>query len=110
MEFYDIDVKILNFNVSDFTKIYLNSMMRELLEQAPDGAKLTASFTQNQGFYKGVVRIQSQVGPFFGIATADTIEAVAQKLLDQMNTRLLKWKEKRFMKNREGQNHGTKLA
>jgi transcription termination factor NusB len=72
--------------------------MHEVFDEAPDGSKLKASFTQYKDYFKAQLQIQSKVGPFFETAFADSIEETTQKLLNQMNHRLFKWKEKRFSK------------
>ena len=108
----EIEIKFHDFQVSDFTQTYIYSLMQEILDEAPYGSKLSASFTQYKDYFKATVQIQSEVGPFFESIIADGIEESAQKLLQQMNRRLLKWKEKRFAQTIKsvGRKYENKLA
>ena len=55
---------------------------------------IEANIVYQEDFFKGVLHIRSNEGPFFGMVTADNIEDLGQKLLEQMKKRLTKWKEK----------------
>ncbi len=108
----EIEITFHDFQVSDFTKTYIYTLMQEVLDEAPYGSKLSASFTHYKSYFKATLQIRSEVGPFFETAVADSIEVSAQKLLSRMNQRLLKWKERRFAQKIKtvGRKYENKLA
>ena len=89
-----------NENRGEFSNSYIETIVKEIQAEAPSGAILEAVITHYNNFYKGVIHIQSSVGPFFGVVAANTVEDVGQKLLVQMKNRLSKWKANHFYQDK----------
>lgn len=94
MQNKDIQIKYQNMEASLISSSYLESVLKEIQKAAPDGAVIEANIAYQEDFFKGVLRIRSNEGPFFGNVAADNIEDLGQKLLTQMKKRLTQWKEK----------------
>jgi hypothetical protein len=84
------------FHPSEFIESLINTKMTELLDEAPYGATLKATFTRKENEFKGVVTIYSSAGRFFAAATENNIKEVCQMLVGQMRKKLSKWKTFRF--------------
>lgn len=89
-------LKFQGFHPSDFTRTYLDEKMSCLLEEAPYGATLNASFIKKDHLYKGVITINSVRGNFFATATESNLRETSHKLVEQIRRRLNKWKSHRF--------------
>jgi hypothetical protein len=96
MTFDDISIRYHGFQPSDYTKAYWDSIMHEVYDEAPYGALVQATLSKRNEVYKGIIKINSSVGPFFTAATGNNPYSVAKKLLEQMRKRISKWKAKRF--------------
>ncbi len=96
MSFEDISVKFSGLAPAEFTKTYVQTILREIYEESPYGSTLYASFSKHDGAIKGVVRINSSAGPFFAVASDENLAEVTRKLTEQLRRRLRKWKSKRF--------------
>ena len=90
----DIQIKFSNMEASKISSSYLNKVFKEIQNEAPAGAVIEAQISYQENFFKGIVRVRSSDGPFFGHVAADNIEDLGQKLLEQMKKRLTRWKEK----------------
>lgn len=99
MIFDDISIRFHGFQPSDYAKAYWDKILHEMHDEAPYGASLHATLNKRDYVYKGIVRINSAVGPFYSVATGNNPYTVAKKLLEQMRRQISKWKSKRF---REG--------
>lgn len=87
-----------DFNPSDYTKVYIESVINEIHSELPDGSRVKATFTKRDNLYKGMLNVGSYSGPFFAVATSDDFKQVLVKLVDQMRRRLEKWKSKKHSK------------
>ncbi|MEZ0393270.1 MAG: hypothetical protein ACAH59_13705 [Pseudobdellovibrionaceae bacterium] len=92
----DLQIKYLDFQPSDWARRGLETVLQEIHDKAPDGSLLKASFSRKKNLFKGVIQIQSSLGPFFAVATGPGLREVSDKLAHQMQRRFERWKAKRF--------------
>lgn len=92
--------QFLNFNgfhVSEFTKAFLSQKLNALLEEAPYGANLNATFARKEPHvFTGIIAIYSSAGRFYAKASGHKLKAVIHKLVEQIRKQLSKWKSRRF--------------
>lgn len=91
----NVIVQYHDFNPSDYTKTYIQSVVSEIHSELPEGSTVKASFTKHDDLYKGMLNVGFHGGPFFAVATSDNFNDVLVKLVDQMRRRLEKWKSKK---------------
>lgn len=92
----DCQLKFQGFHPSSFTRSYLEERMNQLLEEAPDGATLRATFTRDGHSFKGFVAIYSFAGKFISVANGTRLKEVTNSLMKQARRDLEKWKMNRF--------------
>lgn len=90
-----ITIRYDGFYPSAYTKNKIEDTMHEILNEAPTGGTLQATFTKNNEIVKGLVQVSSSAGPFFAIVTDTDLQEVCRKLLMNIRRRLDKWKAKR---------------
>ncbi len=95
MTYDDFYVQYQGFHPSDFTKDFIESILNELKLESPRGAILKASFVKKRDHFKGVVKIQTSVGPFFASATNSSLKEVSERITGQLRRRIQKWKTKK---------------
>lgn len=93
----NVAVQYHNFNPSEHTKRFIDSIINEIQEELPSGSTVKATFTKTKSddVVKGMLQVGSYNGPFFAVATASGLREVTMKLMQQMRRRLDKWKTKR---------------
>lgn len=93
----NVAVQYHNFNPSEHTKTFIDSIINEIQEELPSGSTVKATFTKtkNEDVVKGMLQVGSYSGPFFAVATANGLREVTMKLVQQMRKRVDKWKSKR---------------
>lgn len=85
------------FHASEFTRAFLNHKMNALLDEAPYGANLTATFVRKEPhLFQGSLSIYSAAGRFYAKATGNKLKNVNQKLIEQIRKQIGKWKSRRF--------------
>lgn len=94
----NIAIQYHDFHPSEPTRFFIESIVNEIHEELPGGSTVKATFTKQSGDYgevmKGMLQVGSYNGPFFAVATADTLREVTVKLTEQMRRRLEKWKSR----------------
>lgn len=84
------------FTPTVLTQYDTETVIEEILTEAPIGASVEATFTRKDEIIKGFVHVHSSAGPFFAIVTGSEIDDVSHKLLLSMRRRFNKWRAKRF--------------
>lgn len=92
----EVSIKYQGFHPSDFTKIFLQSLLSELHEESPSGSTLKAQFIRREHMFKAIVSIHSSAGKFFAVASGKRLREVADKIIRQIRKQLDKWKTARF--------------
>lgn len=83
------------------TKQHVESMVREIYDEAPYGAVIDVSFADRRGSVKGIMQIHSSAGAFFASAESNDFNEIISSLAHQMRKRLKKWKDNRYKHERE---------
>jgi len=91
-----VQIKYQGFHASDATKSYVENLMNEIAHEGPRGSTMSATFSKRNRIIRGIVRINSWAGPFFGTASGEALTDVIHRLSGQMRKRFDKWKSKRF--------------
>ncbi|MBY0555062.1 hypothetical protein K2P97_11080 [bacterium] len=84
-----------NFHASKGTQLFIDSLIREIHQELPDGSTIKATFSKKDDVVKGMLQVGSYAGPFFAVAASDNLNEVTVRLVDQIRRRIEKWKSKR---------------
>ncbi|MCX7978460.1 MAG: hypothetical protein N2578_05605 [Bdellovibrionaceae bacterium] len=92
----DIVIHYHGFHPSEASALMLQNLLEEVREEAPYGAAVRASFNRKDGVIKGILQVNSAVGPFFAVSSGEEIHEVAQTLMRRIRRRMEKWKSRRY--------------
>lgn len=95
-----IFVQYRGFHPSEFTQDHIDALMKELQEEAPQGATLKGVFSRKDFYFRGVISIQSSSGRFFTVASGRKLREVTGELSQKMRRQLHRWKSERIRRNR----------
>jgi hypothetical protein len=84
------------FHPSNYTRAVLQNRMKELLEEAPYGATLSATFAREERLFKGQLRVSSPAGNFLAMATGTRLHEVNNRLMRRIRRQIENWKAARF--------------
>nr|HRO68435.1 hypothetical protein [Pseudobdellovibrionaceae bacterium] len=101
-----IIVQYRGFHPSEFTQAHIDTLMKELQAEAPQGATLKAVFSRKDFYFRGVISIQSSPGRFFTVSSGRKIREVTGELSQKMRRQLHRWKSERIRKNRRRTDDG----
>jgi ribosome-associated translation inhibitor RaiA len=98
-------IRFHGFHPSDYVKDVINTKMSELLEEAPEGAQLKASFTQKGEEFRGVVNLRSANRQIVSLAANPNMHTAISKLSSHIRRQLGKWKSMRYRPLRSGRRY-----
>lgn len=94
----DLSVNFVGFEPAEEVLTRLYQTLDDLLEEAPAGAFIKATFSrQDGGNYQGALRVNSFVGPFSVTSIGQDIAELLLNLNRDMHAKLDKWKFRRFI-------------
>ena len=92
----DIVIQYNGFSPTEFSKHYIDALMRQVRDEAPATATMRVVISRAGDGYRGFIRISSTAKPFFAIASGPKLTAVTDQLLERIRKQLSRWKETRF--------------
>lgn len=108
-----IQIHYQGFSPSQLTQDSIRQLMQRLYDEAPSMSTLRVTITRvGDDAFKGILRISSNAGPFFSVASGSQLTDVAHQLLERTRRQLDKWKSRRFMRKngRRSKENPTRLS
>lgn len=87
------------FHPSPDTKNFIETILSDMQRELPRGSIVRGHFSRQKKIMKGILQVQSNQGPFFAVASSESLREVALELTVQMRKRMEKWKSKRHDKH-----------
>ena len=93
----DLSVHFEGFEPMEDVQTRLYQTLNDLLDEAPAGAFIKATFAKLDSGYQGMLRVNSFAGPFSVSSMGQDFAELLASLHRDMHAKLNKWKYKRFL-------------